>query len=106
MNLKLLKKFLKSQLEEDIKRLRPKFMNGKGTLKRNIQIMDQDTVRIDVTIQMEVKQWTESIVKWLTHLSEKMITNETVEKEAIDESRKEHHGRKREDRCSGLTPKP
>ena len=68
--------------------------------------MDQDAVRIDLAMQIKVKQWTESIVKWLTHLSEKMITNETVEKEAIDESRKEHPGVGRGNNGSGLATRP
>ena len=70
--LKTLKKILKSQLKGDIKWLRPNFMKGKGTLKRNIQIMDQETIRIDLTIQIEVKQSTNSIVRWLSPPSGKI----------------------------------
>ena len=62
--------FFKSQLEDDIKCLRKKYWDGKGTLKRNVHIMDQDTVRIDLTIQIEVKQWTESMINWITQTAE------------------------------------
>ena len=68
--LKVLKMFLKSQLEDDIKCLRKQYWDGTGTLKRNVHVMDQDTVRIDLTIQIEVKQWTESTINWIMQVAE------------------------------------
>ena len=78
-------------------------MKGKGTLKRNIQIMDQETIRIDLTIQIEAKQWTESTVRWLSPLLRKTKkNNESIKKEAINESRKEHLVGEGESKGSGL----
>ena len=68
--LKVLKMFFKSRPEDDIKCLRKKYWDGKGTLKRNVHIMDQDTVRIDFTIQIEVKQWTDSTINWIMQTAE------------------------------------
>ena len=68
--LKVLNMFLESQLEEDIQSLRNRFWDGKGTLKRNIHVMNQGTVRIDLTIQIEVKQWTESTINWIMQVAE------------------------------------
>ena len=50
--------FFKSQLKDDIKESKKKHMYGKGTLKRNIHIMNKDTTRIDLTVQIEIMQWT------------------------------------------------
>ena len=62
--------FLKSQLKDDIKEIKKKHLDGTGTLKRNIHIMDKDTTRIDLTVQIEIMQWTKPTMKWITQEAE------------------------------------
>ena len=38
---------------------------GRGFLKRNIHITDQVSTRIDITVQIVVRNWTELVVKWI-----------------------------------------
>ena len=85
---KTLKKLFKSQFKGDINWLRPKFKHGRWFLKRNIEIMDQESTRIDLTIQIGVRQWTEAIVRWLSPLPRKMTTQRIHNKEASNENRK------------------
>ena len=63
---KTLKMFLKSQLKGDITWLRPKFKQGRGFLKHNIAVMDEESTRIDLMVQIESRQWTEAIARWLS----------------------------------------
>ena len=62
--------FLESQLEEDINCLRKKPLDGNSTLKRSIHIMHQDTVRLDLTIKIEVNHWTEPMMDWISQSAE------------------------------------
>ena len=68
--LKALKMFLKFQFKHDIKELKKKHLDGKGTLKRNIHIMNKDTTRIDLTVQIEIMQWTRHTMKWIMQATE------------------------------------
>ena len=60
-----LKQFFKSQLRGDIKWLRPMHRRGRGFRKRNIHITDQVSTRINITVQIVVRNWTELVVKWI-----------------------------------------
>ena len=68
--LKALKMLLKSKLKDDIREIKKKHLDGKGTLSRNIHIMNKDTTRIDLTVQIEIMQWTRHTMKWIMRATE------------------------------------
>ena len=56
---------LVTQVRGDINWLRPMHRRGKGFLKRNINITNQVSTRINITVQMVVRNWTKLVVKWI-----------------------------------------